>query len=375
MILQINFLVTIGFITLISFVFIVFTFSLLCFFLFRFIKTRQIILGYLVAMNFFYIASLFLVVFQFFSSNQERAEFFFILSEISKILVIYFLILIFEIFYKNTQFSRRQTIITILVFIIIGGYIAGPRIEVELLAGRFFIMGLPLLSTIKLLEFIFSITATLFVSTILLKSRKNAWNFRQKIYITWLLVGSLIGILFPALLNFILEDWVIIGEEFSVIGQLIQSIPETICILIVGLIFFKISNNLWLLQHQKVYFLIVYSHGGLTLYSKSFHKDITSTDTQLLAGAFSAISSLIKDGTKTTGMVQGIMLEGKVLKIINRKNFICALLVEYSTHATEEAHEKFTLEFEKEFHDTLENFNGEVTIFNSADKISDKFFT
>ena len=69
------------------------------------------------------------------------------------------------------------------------------------------------------------------------------------------------------------------------------------------------------------------------------------------------------------------MLEGKLLKIINRKSFICALLVEYLTPASEVAHEKFVEDFENEFHEVLENFSGEVTNFQAADKISEKYFT
>jgi len=69
------------------------------------------------------------------------------------------------------------------------------------------------------------------------------------------------------------------------------------------------------------------------------------------------------------------MLEGKLLKIINRKNFICALLVEYSTPASDVAHEKFVIEFENKFQENLDNFSGEVTKFQTADKISEKYFT
>jgi len=318
---------------------------------------------------------IFFIVLQFIAFSQDRAEFYFIISEISRVLVIYFLLLTFEIFYKNTQFSRRQTIYTILVFLIIGGFIAKPQIDVDLYLGRFFIMDLPLLSAINLFKLLFYGVSTIFICHILLKSRKNAWNSKQKFYITWLLIGSLIGILIPSFLNFITDDWLIISQDFSIFSQVLQAIPQSISIFIVGLIFYKVSNNLWLLQHQRVYFLIIYSHSGLTLYSKSFSESITSADTQLLAGAFSAVSSLIKDGTKTTGSVEAILLEGKLLKIINRKKFICALLVEYSTPASEEALENFVKDFEIEFNDALDNVDGEVTPFHDADKICDKYFT
>lgn len=349
------------------------------FFIYKYIKTRRTILGYLALMNFCYLLSVILLLFQFVAFSQERAELYFIFSEISKILLLYFLLLTFEIFYRNTQYSKRQTVTTILIFTIIGGLIASPEIEVEIISERFYIMGLPPLSPITILELVFSFIATVFLLSILIKSRKSSWNSKQKMYITLLLIGSLTGVLIPSLLNFHWDLFInpsfFLGPTIIITGQLMQFIPQSLSILMIGFIFFKISNNPWLLQHQQVYFLIVYSHSGLTLYSKSFSPEISQADTQLLAGAFSAVSSLIKDGTKTTGMVEAIMLEGKLLKIINRKNFICALLVEYSTQATEEAHEKFTLAFEKEFQFTLENFNGEVTAFQTADNICDKYFT
>ncbi|MFX1273450.1 MAG: hypothetical protein ACFFBP_16590 [Promethearchaeota archaeon] len=376
MIFQTNFLGSFLFIEMLFFIPIT---LLSNFFTYKVIKTRRPIFGYLAAMNICYLLSIFLVLFQFIASDPLRAEWYFIFSEISKILLILFLLLTFEIFYRNTQYSKRQTITIILVFTIIGGLIAKPEIELEIISERFNVMRLPVLSPTSILKLFFSAIVTVFLIFILIKSRKSAWNSKQKKYISWLLIGSLIGVLIPSLLNFIWDLFIdpsfVLGQTIIISSQLFQFIPQTIGILIIGLIFFKISKNLWLLQNQKVYLLIVYSHSGLTLYSKSFMEDITPQDTQLLAGAFSAISSLIKDGTKTSGEVKAILLEGKLLKVINRENFICALLVEYSTQATEEAHEKFTLEFERKFNDNLKHFDGEVTQFTSADNISNKYFT
>ncbi len=104
--------------------------------------------------------------------------------------------------------------------------------------------------------------------------------------------------------------------------QLVQSIPQNIGILIIGIAFLRISKNPWLLQRQRVYFLVVYSHDGINLYSKIFSKEIISNDTVLLAGAFSAVTSLIGDCTKSAGNVKSILLEGKQLRIINQKRFI-----------------------------------------------------
>lgn len=120
---------------------------------------------------------------------------------------------------------------------------------------------------------------------------------------------------------------------------------------------------------------MIYSHDGLTLFSKTFSKEISSHNINLLAGAFSAVSSLIKDSTKSTGNVETIILEEKILKIINRDSFICTLLVEYSIQASEEAHKNFALDFENRFYQDLPNFEGEVSIFKKADNLVSKYFT
>jgi hypothetical protein len=121
--------------------------------------------------------------------------------------------------------------------------------------------------------------------------------------------------------------------------------------------------------------LAVYDHGGLSLYSKSFSKEIRPDDTVLLAGAFSAVTSLIEESTKSTGNVESILLQGKELRVVNREGFVCALLVEYTTQASEWALKKFTLDFEMKFRDSLTNFSGEISEFKTAEEIVMKYFS
>ena len=224
-------------------------------------------------------------------------------------------------------------------------------------------------------EFIFHIIAMVFLLIILIKSRKSAWAPKQKKLITWLLIGTLIGVLLPSLPNFSPGQSLAVNQLNSTIMYLLQSIPQNIGILIVGISFLRVSKNPWLLQRQRVYFLVVYSHEGISLYSKTFSKEITPDDTVLLAGAFSAVTSLIGDCTKSAGNVKSILLEGKQLRIISQKRFISALLLDYTTQASEWAHKNFTLEFEKKFSAELANFNGEVSLFNSAELIIKQYFT
>ncbi len=342
--------------------------------IYKYIKTRQKILGYLIALFTLFFTSRILLLSQYFSSTLERAIIYFTIAEISKMLLLYVLLLLFEMFYRNTQFSRRETFVTILIFMIIGGLLSEPPLEIFNNFGGF-VIDLKFFSFVKIMEIIFSVFATLFLLYLLILSAKSAWNKKQKRAIIIILIGSVIGVTIPTLLEIILEIAFIKADIDVVSNQYIQAIPITLGVLTICGAFLSISNNPWLLQHQKIYFLIVYSHEGITLYSKSFSEKITHNDIHILAGVFSAISSLIKDGAKTTGMVESIALEKKQLRIINREKFICSLLVEYSTQASEEAHKKFVLDFERQFQNDLDFFDGEVSAFNNADKIIEKYFT
>lgn len=362
------------FLGLIPVILIVPTIALLFLFFSKYIRNHHIMLGYLCALFSFYLLSNFLEMGQFFTTNQEIAEVMFILSEIFKVLVTYALILLLDMFYSNKRFSQRQTIITILVFLVIGGLLTNPDLETTAISQGYLINIQPT-SILNLLEAVFRLTATVILFIILVKSIKSAWSPKQKKLIIWLLIGTIIGILMPSFPRIAFNQVVLSDQIGFMMMHLLQGIPQSIGILIIGIAFLKVSKNPWLLQRQKVDFLVVYDHGGLSLYSKIFSKDISSNDTILLAGAFSAVTSLIEESTKSTGNVESVILQGKELRVVNREGFICALLVEYTTQASEWALEKFTLDFEIKFKEKLKNFAGEVSEFNTAEQIVMKYFT
>ncbi len=350
------------------------TIALTIFFFVRYSKTQQNMLLYLGALFVFYLTNNILEMNQYFVVVQEVAELYFIVSEISYILLFYLLIVIFEVFYRNTQFSRRQTLITIIAFVVIGGLISNSDLQVMTLS-QGYIVSIIQFSPIMILELVFFLTATALLLSVLIKTRKSAWDPKQKNLITWLLIGSIIGVLWPSLPFVLRPADIVVNESIFLLMQLIMSIPQNIGILIIGLAFLRVSNNPWLLQRQRIDFLVVYSHGGTSLFSKSFRKEIKEHESILLAGAFSAVSTLIEESTETTGNIKAIKLEGKELRVISREEFICTLLVEYTTQASEWAQNKFTLEFEKKFKQELTNFQGEITPFSAAEDLVVKFFS
>jgi ethanolamine utilization microcompartment shell protein EutS len=153
-------------------------------------------------------------------------------------------------------------------------------------------------------------------------------------------------------------------EYFQVIGMIL-----------IGWGFFRVSRHPWLLQRQGVHLLLVISNDGLDLYSKAFRPEITQTAISLLTGALSAVSALFQEATKSESQVQAILFEGKELRIVKRERFACAILVDYSTSASESALQRFTERFEEMFQDNISDFGGNVSQFKAADPIAEEYFS
>jgi hypothetical protein len=143
----------------------------------------------------------------------------------------------------------------------------------------------------------------------------------------------------------------------------------------VGWGFYRVSKHPWLLQRQQVHLLIVISNDGLDIFSKIFRPDITPDDVTLLTGGFSAVSSMFQEATKISGTLQAILFEGKELHLLRREFFTTAILVDYSTQASDVALLKFTSDFEAQFGENLSNFSGNVSQLEPAGAIADTYFS
>ena len=192
---------------------------------------------------------------------------------------------------------------------------------------------------------------------------------------SWLLFGVFFSIILP-LIGYIL---ILILTEISMdlvsFFLLFFLIIMNSGAIIIGFTFLRVKKEPWLLQRQKVHLIVVYSRDGIQIYSKIFNKALSETKTALLTSSFSAITSLFQEATETAGAVKSVLLEDKELRIINKDYFVCAILEDYSTQASESAHENFTKDFEKSFKEKLEKFDGEVSVFEAADQIANKYFS
>ncbi len=341
-------------------------------FLRNFIKTRQRMFSYLTLLFITYLIKHFFQVGHFLKEFEETAELNFVLFQVFEMLISYILIFILEMFETDIYFSKRQMLLTILAFLTIGGMLINPGLVSYPLENRT-IVSFPI--SIIIMQIIFNTVAGIWLIFMLDRSRKSAQSYKQKKLIKWLFAGLLFAVILPSFPIIFREQSESIPPIFSTGMVLLQNIFQNIGMLIIGIAFLRVSKSPWLLQRQKIHLLVVYAHGGVSLYSKVFSKELAFDDTLLLSGGFSAVTSMFEEVTKTPGKVKAILLEGKELRIINKETFLSALLVEYTTQASELAHEKFTEEFEKRFIYELNNFAGDVSIFKPAEEIAKQYFS
>ncbi len=305
------------------------------------------------------------------STELDIIIFFFLISEIFNILTIYSLILLLEFFEKNIQFSRTQTIMTMLIFTLIGLILSNPDVNINI-TGDIYVDSFYYDSLIIYLEMIFYLIAGFWIIIILYRSKIAAKSPKQKKLIINVILGVFFANYIPFL--FILYEFSELESIFILLTTIIF-ISQNLGIIFIGFAFLQIRKYPWLMQKQKVFLLLIYNQHRINLFHKIYSKEINLGDSSLLAGGFTAVTSLIQEATKSESKVKSILLEEKELKIINREDFTCALIVEYSTQASELAHMNFTIDFEKKFLKELKDFDGEVSIFESSEEIALKYFS
>jgi len=349
------------------------SFILFILFVQKAVKTRQKMFYYLSILFFLHLLSRVFQIGQYIALTVLRAEFNFIMNQILHMLLLYTLVLILEFYSQNILFSGKQTIIAILVFLTIGGMISTPNLTEEIIEGRI-IITFNSLSPVMIFQILFYISASVWIIYLLYSNRKAADKSKQKILMIFLFIGFILAVFIPIVPNILNQFFGKPPERSLLLTILSILLIENAGILIIGIAFYWASKNPWLLQQQQVYLLAVYSPDGVELYSKTFTNKISKDDILLLSGGFTAIGNLFKEATDAEGSIKAILLEDKELRLINKKDFISALLVDYSTQATKEAHNKFSEMFQKQFEQELKQFSGEISSFNKSDQISNKLF-
>ncbi|UYP46783.1 hypothetical protein NEF87_003068 [Candidatus Lokiarchaeum ossiferum] len=225
---------------------------------------------------------------------------------------------------------------------------------------------------ISILILIFSVLASMVIGKIFLSSFRMIESGKQRHLFLNMIIGISLSQLFGGVLPFTLE----VFSEDSV-GRVsgIFSFIKIFGLMSVGYAFLRVSKNPWLMERQKNHFLLIYSTSGLLLFSKSFRKDITQDNMSLFSGAFSAITIMLKETTKIDESIKMIQYENKEMHVVTKEHFICVLMQDYSTQASQNALKEFVNDFETKFAENLSNFTGNITPFSESKIIAEKYFT
>ena len=362
-----------GMMQLIIAVFLIITIIFLIFFLKEYIKTKNKMFGYLAIFFLTYLLQNLFQTGEMMNQTIEDKTSAYVFQEIFRMLVLYSMVVLLEVFERDVSFSRRQSIMTILIFTSIGAMLSTPTFKPSV--DPIFTVEWADEELIGLLQLLFYIVAGVWLILMLYRNYKTAWSNKQRKVIKWLSMGVFLTIFFPFIAYFFILLFTQISYVTLAIAVLILLIFNNLGVFFIGIAFLRIRSEPWLLQRQKVHLLIVYSKDGILLFSKTFNVNISEQRTLLLAGGFSAITSLFKEATATAGEIKSILLEGKELRIINKEHFVCAILVDYSTQASESAQKNFTIEFEELFKEDLEAFDGEISKFENAKDIIERYFS
>ncbi len=339
------------------------------------VKTKQKIFGFLALLFGLYLLQHVVKVPQFFVVTEWVAEMLFVISQTLFMFIVLSLSLVVDMFEKNTPYSGKQTMLTILAAIAIGGMLINPALISTPIEGTFIVRVDPH-NLARAVQGIFLLVAGMVISVTLFQSYKNATAFKQKSLVRGMFWGTfislIIGSIIPGMVEFAVTYALITADLLYI--PLIEGVLQDLGMLVLGAAIMRVSKNPWLLQRQQVYFILVLSHEGVDLYSKVFNPEITPTDLTLLSGGFSAVTSLFQEVTKTSTQVKSIVLEDNELRLINRDHFVCAMLVDYSTQASEVAHQKFTNDFEALYGQIAKEYDGDASVFEAADRIAEKYF-
>lgn len=309
------------------------------------------------------------------TSQEAAAKALFIAAQVLEVAGMLVMVIVLEAFEENKLFSPRVAGFTAIAAAIVGAMISGPDLvatPIDLPITSGYIIGFGRRDMAGFLMGIFPLLVVIWLVRSFITKRKLTRSQHQRHLLSWLYVGIFLaqvtGSLAPVLVDS-MNPGGMLRELSANIG-----IGRVVGIVMIGVAFSRVAKTPWLLQLQRVHLLLVYATNGITLYSKRFREDITDTDVQLLAGAISAVASLFKESTKETSPIEAIQFKGKSVRVIDRGTFTCAIMVDFASQASDDAHERFVRDFETAFAAEIAGFAGEISKFEQADAVAAKYF-
>jgi len=195
-------------------------------------------------------------------------------------------------------------------------------------------------------------------------------------FISVALLGSVLGILLHSLfMNLYLNN----PEFLYWIPVVLQGLSPFLLILVLVIIIplpelLSAREADW---SESIRNLYVFNSSSICLYNKEFYPDLPDSNLpneDLITGGFSGILNLITEITNEKKHLRIIDKEGLKIYFAYGKNVIVALISTKYLPILFRKLEQFTKAFEKQYEYELEEFQGKVSVFESAENLINEFF-
>ncbi|MFX0115540.1 MAG: hypothetical protein ACFFB3_13410, partial [Candidatus Hodarchaeota archaeon] len=272
---------------------------------------------------------------------------------------------------RNNLFSGETGLVLFLVGLITGLLGQNDQIQpIEEDSVAYFLFGMPLAILLGLLL----ISAAIWGYHVLTKAREFAVNpkqDRQQQLIAFGLIAALLGPLFVnmiALAGYHTDSGMKQFAFFTLVT--LPSLLIGLGIVIIALVY-AWSKEAILLQPQQLYSLFVVNQDGLPLFTFQFVQRPPDeiTDLALTAGVLNAIATILKETVGSGEDVREITTENRIIIAKRGTEFISILIAERASSFVHQALIRFTAAFDKAFDSYIQDFTGEIDIFQSANNL------
>jgi len=134
---------------------------------------------------------------------------------------------------------------------------------------------------------------------------------------------------------------------------------------------FAVTRRLKKINYKVLGYIIMTRSSGISIASKMYDKKLT-TDSDLVAGVISAVSSFITEISKDEGLLRSIVHENISILLDYDNNYIYALLTDKDTYAARRLLERIKNEFNKAYNIDINTWDGNLKVFKQASDVVNK---
>ena len=160
------------------------------------------------------------------------------------------------------------------------------------------------------------------------------------------------------------------GLEIRLLGDFIQILS----VMIISYFFITtppLADYEW---QDKIESIFLMEPGGICLFSRFFqHEEDEGMDENLVAGGISSVKMLLDEVTDRKG-TSIIQKKGKTVIINPHKHFSSVLFCNERLHSLEVLVNKFTERIEELYHPVMENWSGDLSVFEPVKVICKEIF-